>query len=87
VFIFHGDYENQELGLMSILFDAIVRESWFHPSSDAKADFARFLTESFPHNSYDADQHRTFIETSARLFYSAEEPRLAELSSYEFAWN
>jgi len=38
--------------------------------AEAKESFAKYLLETFPAGAFDAREHRSMVEASARMFYT-----------------
>lgn len=67
-----GAFQPEELDALQSIYDEITAQSWFPDLPEAREDLAKYLFETFPSPTYDADRHRSDIEASVRLYYANE---------------
>ena len=68
-FLPKGSFEPDELTALKKLFDEVTGQAWFEQTADAKKAFAKYLFNTFPAATYNAEIHRSIVEAAARKFY------------------
>ena len=67
-----GAFQPEELNSLQVIYDEITSQPWFPKCPDARNSFAKYLFETFPGETYNAERHRSVVEAFARMFYAVE---------------
>ena len=67
-----GAFQPEERKSLQANFDEITSQPWFPKCPKARNSFAKYLFETLPGKTFNAERHRSVVEASARMFYAVE---------------
>ncbi|MGX5722330.1 hypothetical protein [Shinella zoogloeoides] len=68
----NGAFQPEELNSLQTIFDEITSRPWFPKCPKARNSFAKYLFETLPEKTFNAERHRSVVEASVRMFYAVE---------------